>query len=844
MQSLRKRAGKEMRSVGVLGLWLICVGGQSLPAQQTTAQTNTKQGASGSAEFAEAKTLLEQGSTAEAKTKIQEQLRKNPNSVEGYNLLGILYSREKDYPNAQEAFEHAVKLDPKSARSLNNLGDLYVAEGKLDLAEKQYRAAVLIAPTNRDANYNLGVLLLSKGSASKSILYFERVRPVDAATQLNLARAYLQAGRTAEGLKLANEISSKGKEDAQLHVTLGLLLAGEKQYRAAASEMEKANALHPDAAEILYALGEAYLQAGDYAKAEVALRRALKGKPESADILHGLGQVYWQQNKPVDALEVLVHAHKLAPENTDIIFLLARVSMSQNYFEDAIPLLESGIKIAPQRGDLYAALGESYFMSGKTEKATEEFKKLIELIPSAGSYAFMGLAYRHLGRFDEARKYFEEGLRKDPRNISCLFNLGYIEERQGNHVKAEQLFQQVLRLNPNFPEALIELANLKIANKKFEEAAELLRRYVKVSREPASGYYKLAMVERSLQQTEASQRDLSVFQTLSKDAKAGPYPYEHLFDYVDNRSSLSPQARTEMDLKQLTDAVNTHPDQPQNLYLLAEAYLKLGKTDEARTTIKQLDQISGTDYQTQAGLGVLFARFHLYDDAIQHFQKALAANADSDDVKFDLADAYFRKGAYKEALSAAQQVSAKGQQDDAYLSLVGDIHAHLGDLGRAAKIFQDAIQRNPDNDQYYLSLSMIEIRQNDLSGAKKTLQEGRARVAGSGKLLWGLGLVAVLEGKTAEAEEHFQRAVELLPEWSGSYSTLGIFYYQTGQIVKAREVLNRFKGSSAAGGIDLNRIEEALSKAPATTASATAPMPVAARQQLVQFALVLADRTL
>jgi tetratricopeptide (TPR) repeat protein len=87
---------------------------------------------------------------------------------------------------------------------------------------------------------------------------------------------------------------------------------------------------------------------------------------------------------------------------------MARVSMTQNYFEDAIPLLESGVKIAPQRADLYAALGESYFMAGKTEKAIEEFKKLIELDPSARSYAFMGLSYRHLGRFPEALKYFKK----------------------------------------------------------------------------------------------------------------------------------------------------------------------------------------------------------------------------------------------------------------------------------------------------------------------------------------------------------------------------------------------------------------------------------------------------
>src|SRR6476660_3307853 len=121
-----------------------------------------------------------------------------------------------------------------------------------------------------------------------------------------------------------------------------------------------------------------------------------------------MAQVYAEQSRAVDALDLLARAHKLAPENTDVIFLLARVSMTQNYFEDAVPLLESGLKIAPQRADLHAALGESYFMSGKTEKAIDEFKALIAMDPSARSYAFMGLSYRHLGRFEEATKYFNE----------------------------------------------------------------------------------------------------------------------------------------------------------------------------------------------------------------------------------------------------------------------------------------------------------------------------------------------------------------------------------------------------------------------------------------------------
>jgi tetratricopeptide (TPR) repeat protein len=845
-----KIAARKCRAILPLGVLLFSAGAL-YPAEQSgsppaSSQTRAVQRPHSKppSPYLEAEQLLREGSIAEAKQKIQEQLARNPSSAEGYRLLGVAYTTEKNYSNAQEAFEHSLKLDPNSAGARNDLGNLYAAQQKLDLAEKEFRRVLRSEPGNRDANYNLGLILLAKRSPSEAVIHFQRVRPADTPTRLNLVRAYLQTGRTADGLRVASALSTENKDSVQLHFSLGVLLASAKQYRAAQRELEKANALQPGTVEILYDLGQAYLRTSDYAKAELALNRALKLKPDSPDALYLLAQVYAEQAKPVDALDLLVRAHKLAPENTDIIFLLARLSMTQNYFEDAIPLLESGLQLAPVRADLRAALGESYFMSGKTERAIDEFKKLIELDPSARSYAFMGLSYRHLGRFDEARKYFEAGLKQDPHDVSCLFNMGFIEERQGNHAKAEQLFQQALRYKPDYSEALLELANLRIADKRFEDAAQLLRKYVKAAHDPASGYYKLAMVERSLHQTEAAQRDLTVFQTLSKNVSPGPYPYQHLFDYLDNRSNLTAQAKTQQDLAQLIEQIQKHPDQPQDLYLLAETYMKLGQFQEASKAIAQLDRLSADDYRTQTGVGVLLARYRLYDQAIQHFQSALRANPDSDDVKFDLADAYFRKGLYPQGLEAAQKVSAAGQQDDTFLALLGDIYGHLGDNARASEIFRDAIKRNPDKDQYYLSLTLIQLRQNDITGAEQTLQKGLTRIPSSGKILWGLGLVSVLQGKTPQAGERLERAVELLPEWAGSYSTLGVFYYETGQIEKAREVLNRFKGSNVGGGLDISRIEDALSRAPAVTASVQEPMPILARQQLLQMALSIADRTL
>jgi len=112
------------------------------------------------------------------------------------------------------------------------------------------------------------------------------------------------------------------------------------------------------------------------------------------------------------------------------------------------------------------------------------------------------------------------------------------------------------------------------------------------------------------------------------------------------------------------------------------------------------------------------------------------------------------------------------------------------------------------------------------------------RVPSSGKILWGLGLVAVLEGNTAQAAERLERAVELLPEWSGSYSTLGVFYYQTAKSTKrARSsIASRAAARPEAwtSTVSRKRCRTLQRKAP----SAREPMPMVARQQLLQFSAV------
>jgi len=791
--------------------------------------------------FHEAESLLQQNRLAEAYTETVEQLKKHPD-VDGYNLLGIIESNRNNFPDAIDAFEHALRLKPESSKTLNNIGKAYAAQQQWAPAEREFRAALRIEPANPDANYNLGVLLLMQGAPAQAIPHLLRVPTPQG--KLNLVRAYLQSHRTAEALRTADRLAQDNRKDVQIQFSLGVLLGSAQQYSAALRGLEQAAALQPNSFEILYNLSEVLLRSGENARAELILNRAIKLEPENAAALRLLAQSYFAQSRPLDALDLLIRTHKLEPENVDVIFQMAQVSMSQNYFEDAIPLLESGLKIAPQRSDLLASLGECYFMAGKPEKAIEQFKLLLAIDKSARSYGLLGLSYRNLGRFDEAKTYFHSGLSINPHDATCLFNLGYIAERQGKGEEAERYFQDTLKYNPAYSDALLELANLRSAAKRLPEAEQLLRRYVKVAQHPANGYYKLAMIERSLHETDAADRDLSVFKTLSKNAESGPYPFEHLFDYLDNRSQLGTGARQQLDIAELEKEIQRHPNQPENLYMLAEAYLKAGKAEDATKAVQALDALSTGDFRTLNGVGVLLARYHLYDDAIKHFNSAIQINPGSDEAKFNLANAYFQKRQYAEALDIAGQITDAGHKDDAYLNLIGDIYAHMGNTSQAASVFRDAIARNPDNDQNYLSLALIDLRSKDISAAQEILAKGQARLPSSGKIFWGLGLASAMAGNSDEAASRLERAVELLPEWPGGYSTLGVFYFQIGEVEKAKQVLNRFKESSAGPSLDISRIEEVLNRASASAPAHTKTLSAEAGQQLLQFALSLADRTL
>jgi tetratricopeptide (TPR) repeat protein len=773
---------------------------------------------------------------------VKQSLEQSPNDVEGLNLLGMIYNEQGKYDEAVATFQQASTIAPSSADTLVNLATSYANQNKNDLAAQTLRKALRLQPGKPTANYNLANLLLGDNKPKEALSYLLRIAQPDAATRLLTIRAYLDSGATPAGSAASEKLSRDFPKDVKIHFSLGVLLASHRKYRQAAYEFEKADALQPGSFDILHDLGRAYFLSGDLAKAQETFSHALHLQPDSADTLYWLAQTTAAMQKDVDALELLVRARKLAPTNMDILFLMAQLSMKQSFFEDAIEVLDEGLKIDPRRGDFRAALGESYFTIGKVDKALEQFKTLVSLDPSPRSYVFMALCYRHLGQYDDAKRYFNQSLSADPKNLPALFNLGFIARKQGDYARAEQYLERALSGDKDYPEPLFELASLKMDQKKYAEAVPLLRHFVEVSPNPTDGYYKLALAERSLHQMDAAQRDMNVFKTLSKSPQPAPYPLQHFFDYLERRSLLTTEQQNETDLRALEAEVQQHPDRPRGLYLLAESLLKVGRSEEAVQALQRLDALSGEDFRTELNSGILLGRFHLYADAIRYLQTAVKINPTSDEAKYNLGEALFRSGNLEGALQALLQVSSDGRKDSSYLGLLGDVYARMGRYADASKYLEQATAAAPDDDQYYASLAGVEVRAGEIQDAEHTVRGGLAHVPDSGLLNWMAGVVAVARGHAPEAEAFLKKASQLSPSREAVAATLGIFYYEEGRFSDAREVLKRCIEMFPQSTLDFQKINGALDAAATSAVKKSEDISPQSRREFYELALALRDQ--
>ncbi|HEY2974023.1 MAG TPA: tetratricopeptide repeat protein [Pyrinomonadaceae bacterium] len=203
------------------------------------------------------------------------------------------------------AFQEAISRYPKYVRAMNDLGVTFMKLRHLDEAADSFRKAIDIDKRFFHPRMNLGIVLNKQGKYKEALEILEPLYSENRGT-LEVRLAYGQAlggaGEFAEAEKLyRSTLESKNlgtATQAILHFRLGVLLNREGRFTEAVSELEKAIAIDPDAANFHLQLGAALMQLQDADKAERELLRAYElagNQVGTAQLL--LGHIYYAEKK-------------------------------------------------------------------------------------------------------------------------------------------------------------------------------------------------------------------------------------------------------------------------------------------------------------------------------------------------------------------------------------------------------------------------------------------------------------------------------------------------------------------------------------------------------------------
>jgi len=96
------------------------------------------------------------GKTEEAFELYKEAIDLEPERLEAYYNIALLYHQQGQLEPAIANFEKAVELNPSDASVFNNLGVLYYSKERLEEAERSFKKAIEIELDYADAFYGLG----------------------------------------------------------------------------------------------------------------------------------------------------------------------------------------------------------------------------------------------------------------------------------------------------------------------------------------------------------------------------------------------------------------------------------------------------------------------------------------------------------------------------------------------------------------------------------------------------------------------------------------------------------------------------------------------------------------
>lgn len=373
-----------------------------------------------------------------ALTAAERMTRKLPAAAAPWLIRGRIQAMTGDAPAARESYGAALKLDPKEFVAIRGLAELDLAAARPDVAKSRYEEAI-----KRD--------------------------PRSARLMLALADLTRRTGGTREqAAELVDKAVKVDPQDVNMSsAAIAFHRDGGDTQRALSSALAAQSAM-PDEPRILLLLAEAQLSDGAIEQATANLNRAAELRPGAAEPQVRLAEAYLVARQPERALAAAEKALVLAPEWVPA----SRAVIGAAVANQRLPRARAVVKQWQQK---QPRLPLGWQLEADIELSQRQWDAGIAALRTAigkgagtDSAWMLHRALTQSGRAADARQQAEAWLRDHPQDTTFLNLLGDAALARGDLAGAEARFAQALKIQPQSPTLMNNVAYAQVLLKKPE----------------------------------------------------------------------------------------------------------------------------------------------------------------------------------------------------------------------------------------------------------------------------------------------------------------------------------------------------------------------------------------
>lgn len=403
---------------------------------------------------------------------------------------------------AAELNQRILKETPDDNDAKGLEATFLLDKGDVSRALAELQAVVTRAPDNPVARYNLGRAHAARGEWEQARQMFQKaieLRPDYIQARLALAQLEVTRSEFDAALKAAAQILAIDRNNVNARLIESAALMGQKKFgdsRQLLDSMLKANPSSPD---VLFQLGVVNLAENKYKDAGDAFRKAYELNPANPRGLMGMVETDMAQNKTEDALTLLRTEMAKSPGRMDLILQLANTSVRAGRYDEAIgyfqKVLDSRDKNDKYRGDILLRIGETYRRKGDLANAIVNLQKAREVLPeNVVILSTLALVLDSAGRWNDAQQVYQAVLKMDPNNAVSLNNAAFLMAEHGGDLdSALTMATRAKQIMSNLPEISDTLGWIYLKKSMTDNAIDTFRDLVNKQPHAATYRYHLGM---------------------------------------------------------------------------------------------------------------------------------------------------------------------------------------------------------------------------------------------------------------------------------------------------------------------------------------------------------------